>query len=134
VDITTSVDTVANVVCGTTTHFSEFIIGVGSATGVGDMPLAARSFALHQNVPNPFNPTTSISYDVPAGGGDVVLAVYDVSGRLVKSLVDAREPAGTRTVRWDGTDRRGQSVASGIYFYRMRAGSYVETRKMLLLK
>ena len=90
--------------------------------------------ALHPNSPNPFNPSTMIAYDVPSGGADVQLAVYDVQGRLVRRLVDAPKAAGTHRVSWDGRDSHGTAVATGVYFYRMRAAGEVLTRKMLLLK
>jgi hypothetical protein len=106
---------------------------VGPPTAIGDEP-APRSFALHPNVPNPFNPQTTIQYDVPGSGADVNITVYDVAGRMVVELVDRHRAAGRWSVQWNGEDERGQRVASGLYFYRMRAGSFVETRKMVLLK
>jgi hypothetical protein len=100
-------------------------------TGVGGTP---RTFALHANAPNPFNPITTIQYDVAADGADVNITIYDVSGRLVRALVDEHRAAGTWSVQWNGDDDRGGRVASGVYFYQMRAGSFVETKKMVLLK
>ncbi|HKW12993.1 MAG TPA: FlgD immunoglobulin-like domain containing protein, partial [Candidatus Krumholzibacteria bacterium] len=100
-------------------------------TGVGNSPVA---FALHANVPNPFNPITTISYDVPARGADVNISIYDVSGRLVRGLVHEHRAAGVWSAQWNGEDDRGQHVASGVYFYRMRAGEFVDTKKMVLLK
>jgi flagellar hook assembly protein FlgD len=64
----------------------------------------------------------------------VNITVYDVAGRMVRELVDQHRMAGHWSVQWNGEDERGQRVASGLYFYRMRAGSFVETRKMVLLK
>jgi hypothetical protein len=90
--------------------------------------------ALYQNVPNPFNPTTVIRYDVPAQGARVSLAIYDVGGHLVRTLVDGSQTPGVKSVTWDGRDSRGTSVSSGIYFYRLRAGGEVITRKMVLIK
>ncbi|MDD4857911.1 MAG: FlgD immunoglobulin-like domain containing protein, partial [Candidatus Krumholzibacteria bacterium] len=104
-----------------------------SVTGVDDNAMP-RVFALHQNVPNPFNPVTVIRYDVPASGGMVTVKVYDVSGRLVRTLVDGAQSAGQHTVRWDGRNDNGQSAASGIYFCRMAAPKFVEKRKMVLLR
>jgi hypothetical protein len=91
-------------------------------------------FGLAQNFPNPFNPTTAIRYDVPAGGGNVTLKVYDVGGRLVRTLVDGFEAAGRKTVAWHGQNDRGEMVATGVYFYRMTAPGFERTRKMVLLK
>jgi hypothetical protein len=129
-DVTTG-SAAGDSICGTTTHLSTFVIGWPSVTGVGDTP---ASFALDANVPNPFNPITTIHYDIPAPGADVNISIYDVSGRLIRSLVKERRGAGEWSVQWNGENDRGQSVASGVYFYRMRAGEFVETRKMMLLK
>ena len=133
VDITSLLDTVGNGICGVTNHLSPFVIGVGSATSVpgGKLPVA---FALYPSVPNPFNPQTTIAYDIPSGGADVNITVYDVAGRMVRELVNEHRAAGTWSVQWNGDDDHGQRVASGVYFYRMHAGSFVETRKMVLLK
>ena len=133
VNVTTSHDMVAGVICGTTTSLSPFVIGAGTATGAGDSP-APKTFVLHGNVPNPFNPITTIAYDIPAAGADVNISVYDVAGRLVRVLVSGHRAAGTWSVQWNGEDGEGQRVASGVYFYRMRAGEFVETKKMVLLK
>jgi len=89
--------------------------------------------ALHQNVPNPFNPTTSISFVLPERS-PVTLAVYDVGGRHVKTLLDAAVEGGIREAVWDGTDERGNRVSSGIYFYRLRVGERTLVKRMLLLK
>ena len=93
-----------------------------------------EQFALYQNTPNPFNPITVIHYDVPSGGGKISLKVYDVGGRLVKTLVEEEEIAGRKAISWDGTNYLGQSVASGIYFYRLKAPGYDKTQKMVLLQ
>jgi hypothetical protein len=88
---------------------------------------------LRQNIPNPFNPTTSISFTVPARSR-VRLDVYDVEGRHVKTLFDDMIEAGTRSARWDGTNGRGDHVGSGVYFYQLRTAETLLTRKMVLLK
>jgi hypothetical protein len=93
-----------------------------------------ETFALGQNCPNPFNPSTTIRYDVPVGGGRVTLRIYGINGALVRTLVKSDRPGGQHTVEWDGLDNSGRSVSSGIYFYRLRARGFVETRKMLLMK
>ncbi len=133
VNVTTSRDLVNNKICGHVTSLSPFVIGAVTTTGVDDTP-APSSFALHANVPNPFNPVTTISYDIPAGGANVNISIYDVSGRLVRELVHEHRQAGVSSVQWNGEDDRGQRVSSGVYFYRMRAGDFVETKKMVLLK
>ncbi len=90
-------------------------------------------FILHQNEPNPFNPVTSISFDL-SSRAFVTLTVYNVLGQAVVQLADEMFPAGRHEVIWDGLDARGSSVASGIYLYRLQAGQYGATRKMVLLK
>ncbi len=91
-------------------------------------------FRLGQNYPNPFNPTTTIAYDVPRPGSRVEISLYDVGGRLVATLVDENKVPGSHFVTWDGQNRHGEVVATGVYFLRMRAGRFVETKKLLLLK
>jgi len=91
------------------------------------------SYRLAQNYPNPFNPNTMISYQIPKSG-HVSLNVYDVSGRLIRTLVDGHKDAGLHTASWDGKDSVGRMAASGIYFYKMVSGQFVETRKMIMLR
>jgi len=136
VDVTWLVNPTGNQVCGMTTHLSPFILAVPNpGTGVDeDLPAVPATFALHQNVPNPFNPYTVVRYDVPAGGADVRIAVYDVSGRQVAVLVDGHMPEGRREVAWDGRGMSGAQVATGVYFCRMSAGDFIESRKMVLLQ
>jgi len=90
-------------------------------------------FELGQNAPNPFNPTTSIPFVLPQSG-HANLAVYDVSGRLVRTLVDEHVSVGTHTVTWDGTDAVGREVASGVYVYRLEAGARVQVRRMAIVR
>jgi len=80
-------------------------------------------FALMQNAPNPFNPTTVVAYDLPKPA-HVRLEIFNVLGQRVRTLVDNNQPAGTQSVTWDGNDNSGASVASGIYFYRISAGDF----------
>ena len=88
---------------------------------------------LAPNYPNPFNPTTLIRYTVPEGAR-VTLAVYDTRGRLIRTLVDERQPPGNYEVAWDGRGRNGGVVPSGVYFARLRAGSARQSRKLVLVK
>ncbi len=90
-------------------------------------------FALSQNMPNPFNPSTMIRFTVPEDS-DVNLTVYDVSGRRVKTLVNGHRKADFYRVIWDGTNNNGSRVASGVYFYRLTAGKNVMAKKMVLLR
>jgi hypothetical protein len=91
------------------------------------------AFRLHQNMPNPFNPSTMIRYDVPTAGR-VRIRVFDVAGRLVRTLIDRVEPQGAGFAVWDGGDDEGRSVTSGVYFCRMDAPGFSDTRKMVLLR
>ena len=89
-------------------------------------------FVLHQNYPNPFNPSTTITYDLNTGA-DVSLRIYNISGQLVDSVVDSWMPIGRHSVQWNGFDSDGHGVSAGVYFYKLQAGMYSDTRKMLLL-
>ena len=88
---------------------------------------------LHGNYPNPFNPTTKISFDLAEDTG-VTLEMYNVKGQLVKTLVHSTMESGRYSVDWKGTDKSGQAVASGIYFYKMKVQNYIATGKCILLK
>jgi len=90
-------------------------------------------FSLVQNYPNPFNPTTEIHYTVPKRT-NVSIEIYNLLGRKITSLVNEEKSAGDYSVTWDGTDSKGSSVGSGIYFYQIKAGDFRDARKMLLLK
>ncbi|PWB74286.1 hypothetical protein C3F09_04125 [candidate division GN15 bacterium] len=101
-------------------------------TGTGEASLPA-SFALDQNFPNPFNPTTTISFTLPTAS-QVTLEIYNLLGQKVRTLVDAPMTAGNHSVMWNATDQSGRSVSSGVYFYRLVAGEQTASRKMVLLK
>jgi hypothetical protein len=92
-----------------------------------------EKFSLHQNYPNPFNPVTTIRYDL-AEISDVRLVIYDLLGREVIALLNKKEEAGFKSVVWDGLDNSGNPVSTGVYIYRISAGDYSMTRKMVLLK
>ncbi len=96
-------------------------------------PAVPSRTVLKQNAPNPFNPSTQISYEL-AEAGNVELAVYDAAGRKVRSLVSGSQPAGTKSVRWDGTTDQGTKVSSGVYFYRLTTANETLTRSMLIVK
>lgn len=104
-----------------------------TSTDVEDSPAPGR-FALLQNHPNPFNPTTVIPYNVPVNGSIVSLAIFDVGGRLVRQLVSRPQAAGPHNAIWNGTDDRGRDVASGVYFYTLSIGAHKLTGKMTLVK
>ena len=98
-----------------------------------DLTPVPDEFALHQNYPNPFNPTTTILYDLPETA-TVHLVIYDVLGRQVRTLVNQDLTAGYHKAVWDATDDMGRPLSGGLYIYRIKAGSYSKTRKMVLLK
>jgi flagellar hook assembly protein FlgD len=89
--------------------------------------------SLYQNVPNPFNPTTAISFYLPRAAR-ANLTIYDVRGRRVVTLVDGTVPAGFKRITWNGINTSGQQVSTGVYFYRLETGGRVLTRKMVMVK
>jgi flagellar hook assembly protein FlgD len=100
------------------------------ATAVPGIPV---TYQLSPNYPNPFNPMTKISFDLPEPQR-VKLAIFGLDGRRVASLVDQPMPAGSHTVTWQGRNDQGELVASGTYFYRIEAGNFRKVFKMTLLK
>jgi hypothetical protein len=113
---------------GNTSEFSPCFAPVITATG--EMP---SRFALHGNVPNPFNPSTVIAYEIGAPGR-VDIVIFDANGRRIRTLVSENRNTGSWTTQWDGRDESGQVVASGIYFCKMNAQGFESTQKMVLLK
>ena len=104
------------------------------AGGVLDIQTTPTEFALLQNFPNPFNPETTIGYEL-AESADVTLQIYNVVGQVVRTLMAAEpQSVGRYQVRWDGMDDRGMPVSSGIYFYQISAGKFQDVRKLMLLK
>ncbi len=103
------------------------------ADAVADGELRARAY-VSSNHPNPFNPSTTIGYGVPAPGGRVVLTIYDLAGRLVRTLVDEERRPGAHAAIWHGRDDHGGELASGVYFYRLEIGEFRVGRTMVLLK
>jgi len=116
----------------------RYQIGVMDADGeflsaIQTVKVRELSASLAQNSPNPFNPSTTISFSV-VEKGNVTLNVYDASGRLVRTLANGVSDAGAHELTWDGRDNAGVTVGSGVYFYRLTAGKYSESKKMVLLK
>ena len=105
--------------------FGKDLFGVTS-----DLP---EEFALKANYPNPFNPTTTIAFDVPEAT-DVTLEVYDMMGRRVATLISGQLNAGRYEAVWNARSDAGSMVASGVYIYRLRAGSFESTKQMVLMK
>ncbi|MBN1351107.1 lamin tail domain-containing protein [candidate division KSB1 bacterium] len=106
-------------------------IPVGVAEG--DDAKLPTVFALHQNYPNPFNPTTIIRYDLPKAC-DVKIVIYNALGQQVKTLINVRQEAGYKQLRWDGRNDQGILISSGSYFYLIKAGDFQETKKMMFVK
>lgn len=92
-----------------------------------------KNISLHQNFPNPFNPCTSISYDI-SKEGSVKLTVFDLLGSQIVQLVNQIEQPGSKVVQWDGRNNKGELVNGGVYLYKLEIGDYIETKKMVLLK
>jgi len=108
------------------------ILGLGKIDDTDVNPLPSK-FALRNNYPNPFNPLTTIAYDLPEKSR-VILVVYDIMGQEVVRLVDTYSPAGYYKTVWDGRNSHGQPVSSGVYLYRIMAGNYSRTNKMILMR
>ena len=98
-----------------------------------DEDVLPEDFALHQNYPNPFNPTTQIKYDLPEEQ-HVSIAIYDVMGRKIRSLMNNSQAAGYHSIHWDAKNEMGEGVAAGMYIYTIQAGEFRATKKMVLLK
>jgi hypothetical protein len=111
----------------------EFVGGSVALNARTANPVLPTEYALSQNVPNPFNPSTNISFALKADS-KVSLSIYNVLGQHVRTLVDDYMRAGLQTVTWDGTDKVGSTVASGVYFYKLNANEFSATKKMLMLK
>ena len=94
---------------------------------------APRHYLLRQNFPNPFNPSTTISYDLPKQE-EVSLIIYDSKGREINTLLSREQAAGHYELQWNGVDRIGGQLSSGVYFARLTAGDYSKTIKMVYLK
>jgi Secretion system C-terminal sorting domain len=106
------------------------VLNLSAKVTGGSLP---TSFSLNQNYPNPFNPTTTISFAMPTAG-KARIEVFDLLGRQVTTVFDGYANAGETRVTWDGRNSGGQTVSSGMYFYRLTADKYTETKKMTLLK
>ena len=99
----------------------------------GEFSNAPIKYSLNNNYPNPFNPLTTIRYDLPEDGF-VNVTIYDMMGRTVKIMVTEEQNAGIKSVQWDATDSFGKPVSAGVYLYQIQAGEYMQTKKMVLLK
>ena len=122
-----------NVVCGYPDAENPMAVST-TAVGIDEDGTIPDQFALHQNYPNPFNPSTQISFDIPQGGENVMLNVYNILGQNVSTLVNGVMNPGRYTMEWNATDEIGNPVASGIYFYELRSPSFISRKKMLLIR
>jgi len=116
--------------------FSLSPLHVSGVTGIeeeADLSVLPKSFALEQNYPNPFNSSTMIRFALPQSA-EVDLALYNLVGQKVATLVEGTREAGTYTIRWDGRDAHGRELASSVYLYRLKAGSQEKTRRLLLVR
>ena len=115
-------------------HNFVIVARVISMTADGEeMEIIPAATSLSQNYPNPFNPETNISFNL-AETGSVQLDIYNIKGQKIKTLASGIYEKGTHTLHWSGTDDVGKSVASGLYFYKMKSGRYTSTKKMILMK
>ncbi len=116
---------------------SNFMVRAGVGDMISDVgeptPGVVHEYSLMANYPNPFNPETTIPFSL-AKPGVASLTIYNVNGQLVATLVDGKQAEGFHVVRWNGRDAAGQQLASGIYFARLDAENFTQTRKLMLLK
>jgi len=118
---------------------SVFSFVVDVSVGINDNPNLSpnlpRAFSLSQNYPNPFNPSTTIDYSIPEGEAEQVqLLIYDLRGRLIRSLINEEKSPGSYSVHWDGRSNEGREIGSGVYLYRIEAGSFVSIKKMIITR
>ena len=106
---------------------------VQASSSIEDGVLKPNNFSLYQNHPNPFNPITTIRYDLPEDAL-VNITIYDMMGRVVSNLVSSQQNAGYRSIQWNATNNEGQPVSAGLYLYTIEAGQFRQTKKMVLLK
>lgn len=110
-----------------------FTRGTTSVSEGADPSTAPQAFTLHQNFPNPFNPQTAIAYEL-AESGPVTLKIFDIKGRLIKTLIDGILCSGAHSAIWQADNTHGKRVPSGLYIYQLKAGNIIQQKKMLLLK
>ena len=129
-DITTT-DVNGNAI---TLHPISRTVTIGGETAIKNVSVEIpTAFSLKQNFPNPFNPSTTIDYEIPIYS-QVRLEIYNLLGAKIKTLVDTQQQPGHYSVVWDTKDENGSTVSGGMYLYRLQAGSYVDVRKMLLIR
>ena len=105
----------------------------GEILKVPNNNIPANNFTLKDNYPNPFNPLTTISYELLTDG-IVNIVIYDLMGKKIKTLVSGFQTAGSENINWNATNNQGEPVSAGVYLYKIQAGDFVDTKKMILLK
>ena len=95
--------------------------------------LVTSEYQLNQNFPNPFNPITTVRYELPKDSF-VYVTIYDMLGNVVNNLVNTNQSSGYKSIQWDATNNQGEPVSAGVYLYKIQAGDFVDTKKMILLK
>ena len=92
-----------------------------------------KTYNISQNYPNPFNPITTMQYELPEDSF-VNVTVYDILGNVVNNLINANQSSGFKSIQWNATNNQGEPVSAGVYLYKIQAGDFVDTKKMILLK
>ena len=115
------------------TGTDEIVLNQATTMTLTKRAIIPQVYTLHQNYPNPFNPITTLRYDLPEQA-NVNIIIYDMLGRQVKTLINQTQDAGFKSVIWDATNDYGKPVSAGVYLYQIRAGEFVQTKKMVLLK
>ena len=118
---------------GLWTDYSNVVSVTIESVGLADGSEIPKSYKIHQNHPNPFNPVTTLRYDLPEDGL-VNITIYDMMGRVVKNLFNNHQPAGYKSIQWNATNNAGQPVSAGLYLYTIQASEFMQTKKMILLK
>ncbi|GAB4368694.1 MAG: hypothetical protein Kow0042_09970 [Calditrichia bacterium] len=114
-------------------NFPGDILQVNTLVNISEKKNIPFFFELDQNYPNPFNPVTRIHFSL-ASSEKVKLEIYNVLGQRVKTLVNQKMTAGKHSINWDGRNEAGKLMGSGVYFYRLKAGDFTKTKKMILIK
>jgi hypothetical protein len=115
-------------------YFDNISFSPSNSVGVDNRSeTLPQRFALEQNFPNPFNPITTLRYELPEDSF-VDVMVYDMLGNVVSNLVNANQSSGYKSVQWNATNNQGQPVSAGVYLYSIEAGEFRQTKKMIFLK
>ena len=117
---------------GSGTSLDGHVLPINGGISI-DISNIINSFILHQNYPNPFNPVTSINFTLPKKGL-VNITIYNMAGRIVKTLVNSSQTAGYKSIQWNATNDRNEQVSAGLYLYTIEVGEFRQTKKMVLLK